>query len=415
MENEDQNPSQEELFGRPWEASEKTQEEETESESVDSEPADEEVFELSAEDVEKAGSTEDADGVDLTDWEAMASGHPELDELTSDSYSAATTEEYRGLAEDIAKAETEEWELQAVAATVPGVDSGLVGFEDVTGEEAAPEEHYEATEQAATSDMAMRIASALIIFGMFLGSLLLGGWWFTGFVALLMIVGTGEFYAAVRSKGYNPLALFGLVGVVLMAIGAQTTGAIAIAGWAAAVVVLTLLFFALTPRKHPLENAAVTLGGMAWLGLLSFAVLIEKGPDPVGMILFVVFLVAFNDMGAFFVGRGMGRRKLAPVLSPKKTIEGFVGGLVVSMGVAAILSTFPVWEEIGLTNALIIAAVIGVVSPIGDLIESMVKRSLDTKDMGSVLPGHGGILDRVDGFIMVIPVIYVLFRGLGLL
>ena len=150
-------------------------------------------------------------------------------------------------------------------------------------------------------------------------------------------------------------------------------------------------------------------------GLLSFAVLIGQGPRPIEYILFVVLVVAFNDMGAYFVGRSFGRRKLAPNLSPSKTVEGFFGGLIAALVVSSILVSFPAWDVIGLARGLVIAAVIGVVAPIGDAAESMVKRALGVKDMGSVLPGHGGILDRIDGFLFAVPAVYFLFRGFGLL
>ena len=236
------------------------------------------------------------------DYEGM-SFPQELDDYQANQYTGSTTQEYQGLAEEVSRAAEEEWEQQAVAATVPGVDSGLVGFEDVTGSRADTEEDFEATEQAATSDLAMRVASAVVIFGLFLGSLLLGGWWFAAFVILAMVVSTGEFYATVRSEETRPLALFGLLGVVFMGVGAQLTGAAAIAGWAAAFAVLTILFLTLSPRRQPLDDASVTIGGMVWVGLLSFAILIAQGSHPVAYILFVVLLVAANDTGAYFVGR----------------------------------------------------------------------------------------------------------------
>jgi phosphatidate cytidylyltransferase len=295
------------------------------------------------------------------------------------------------------------------------VDSGLVGFEDVTGARGDTEEDFEASEQAATSDLAMRIASALVIFGLFLGSLLLGGWWFAAFVILAMIVSTGEFYATARSEDGRPLALFGLLGVVFMGLGAQLTGAAAIAGWAAAFSVVTILFLTLSPRRQPLEDASVTITGMVWVGLLSFAILIAQGPHPVAYILFVVLLIAANDTGAYFVGRAFGRRKLSPLISPKKTLEGLIGGLIAGLVVASILATFPAWETIGIAKALVAGTVVGLIAPLGDAVESMVKRSLGVKDMGSVLPGHGGMLDRIDGFLFAVPAIYFLFRGFGLL
>jgi phosphatidate cytidylyltransferase len=354
--------------------------------------------------------------VDLADWDAMAAvGSGEIEDFTAEEYAAATTEEYRGLAEEVSRANEEEWQQQAVAATLPGVDSGLVGFDDVSRASVGREEDYEAHEQAASSDFAMRVGSAVVIFGMFLGSLLLGGWWFTSFVILVMVVACGEFYATVRHAGYRPLALFGLLGVVFMGAGAHMSGVVAIGGWAALFATGSVLFFTLSPRRNPMENAALTVAAMAWVGLLSFAVLIGQGPRPIEDILFVVLLVAFADMGAYFVGRSFGRRKLAPRLSPSKTVEGFFGGVIAALVVSSILVSFPAWEVIGLARGLVIAAVVGVVAPIGDAAESMVKRALGVKDMGSVLPGHGGILDRIDGFLFAVPTVYFLFRGFGLL
>jgi phosphatidate cytidylyltransferase len=120
-------------------------------------------------------------------------------------------------------------------------------------------------------------------------------------------------------------------------------------------------------------------------------------------------------MGGYFVGRSFGRRKLAVDVSPNKTVEGFFGGLIASMVVASILTTFPAWEVIGLARGLVVAAIVGVVAPVGDLIESSIKRSIGVKDMGSVLPGHGGMLDRIDSFLLAVPAVYFALRGFGLL
>lgn len=388
-------PTRERKFPRPWE-----------------EEADQaEVFGLSP----AGGPAGEPAEVDLSDFEAMTFNPRDLDEYSSRDYVEATTQEYQGLAEEVSRAAAEQWEKQAVAATLPGVDSGLIGFDDVTGARSESEEDYEATEQAATSDLAMRIASAVVIGGMFLGSLLLGGWWFTGFLVLVMVVGAGELYATLRGHGFRPLALFGLLGVAAMGVGAHLAGVTAIGYWAAWFALFTVLFLTLSPRRHPLRDSAVTIAAMAWVGLLSFAVPIASGPQPVAYILFLVFLVAANDIGAYFVGRALGRRPLAPVISPSKTVEGFFGGLVAGLVVSSFLVTFPAWEGIGLARGLVFAAVIGLVAPIGDAAESMVKRSLGVKDMGSVLPGHGGMLDRIDGFLFAVPAVYYLFRGFGLL
>ncbi|HZD23888.1 MAG TPA: phosphatidate cytidylyltransferase, partial [Acidimicrobiia bacterium] len=173
--------------------------------------------------------------------------------------------------------------------------------------------------------------------------------------------------------------------------------------------------FSLTPRRNALANTAITAVGMAWTGMLAFAVLIADGPHPVSHIFFLVLVIATSDVGAYFVGRALGRRPLAARVSPNKTVEGFIGGLAFGLIVAAVLAVFPPWEEIGIIRALVIAGVVGILAPIGDLAESMVKRNLGVKDMGSVLPGHGGMLDRVDGFLFAVPAVYILFRGFGLL
>ncbi len=413
-------------FIRPWEDDDDDAAEVVPLPGIDtSEPddsTDQDVFALAeefAEEPDESGETTsdetpESDSGEV-DWDAMVETPSGIDDFTSDHYVSAITEEYKELAEDVSRAAEEDWKMQAVAATVPGVESGLVGFEDVSGKVTDSEESYEAVEQAAASDLTMRIASGLAIFGLFLGSLVLGGWWFSAFVILIMIVAVGELYANLRTKGYRPIALFGIVGMILMGVGAHNWGAAAIGGWAGFVVLATVLFFTLTPRSSPLESVSVTALGVVWVGMLSFAILLAKGPNPVALILFVVLLIALNDIGAFFVGRAFGRRKLAPEVSPNKTVEGLLGGLIVVGVVASILVTFPPWESIGLAKGLSAAAVVGLFAPIGDLVESMVKRSIGIKDMGSVLPGHGGMLDRIDGFLFAVPAIYFLFRVFELL
>ena len=383
------------------------------------EPDDEENAEVvqlpGTEVTSEVDETDEVDDGDETHWSSVADGPSALDEFTSQEYVSATTQEYQGLAEDVSKAATEKWEMQAVAATLPGVDSGLVGFEDVGGAATDSEESYEAIEQAASSDLTMRIGSGLAIFGFFLGSLLLGGWWFSAFVTLLMVVSVGELYANLRTRGYRPFALLGIMGVVMMGVGAHNWGVSAIGGWGALAIAATVLFYSITPRSNPLENTSVTILGVAWIGLLSFAILIAAGPHPVAHIVFLALLVAFNDIGAYFVGSSFGKRKLAPSVSPNKTVEGFVGGLIAGAVASSVLISFPAWSNIGLAKGLVAAMVIGLFAPMGDLAESMVKRAIGVKDMGSVLPGHGGMLDRIDGFLFVVPAVYVLFRAFGLL
>lgn len=354
------------------------------------------------------------DDVDLGDWEKMAESPSELD-FSQESYVNATTEEYRGLAEEIARLRDSQFEHQAVAATMAGVDTGLVGFEDVTGRRGVTEEDVEAAEQARSSDLALRAASGLGLVAVLAGSLYLGGWWFTSFLTILMLVALGEFYATIRRVGFAPLALVGLLGVIAMPLLIHRSSIYALAGVAVVATVVVVLVFSLVSRRHPLENASITVFGMIWVGLLAFAVPIALSPHPVAYVLLVGLTIAMVDIGSYFIGRGFGRRPLAPVLSPAKTVEGFIGGLVAALLTVGVMSTLPAYADLGFNASIVLGIIIGLVAPVGDLAESMVKRSLAVKDMGSVLPGHGGMLDRIDSFLFAVPASFVLLYVLDLL
>ncbi|MCB9729875.1 MAG: phosphatidate cytidylyltransferase [Deltaproteobacteria bacterium] len=162
-------------------------------------------------------------------------------------------------------------------------------------------------------------------------------------------------------------------------------------------------------RPRPLETAGHRLmalyGGTAFI-LVTFGAVLSLGTSPPALMVSFA-IVWLGDTGAYFAGRALGRHKLYELISPKKTIEGAVGGLLASVlgawAMAAwIYPTLPLWK-------LITAAVVGgVVAQCGDLVESAFKRSYGVKDSGKLLPGHGGVLDRLDGFLFAAPVLAVL-------
>jgi phosphatidate cytidylyltransferase len=119
------------------------------------------------------------------------------------------------------------------------------------------------------------------------------------------------------------------------------------------------------------------------------------------------------DIGSYFVGRSFGKRKLAPVVSPNKTVEGLVGGAVVAL-VAALVVGVAI-EPFTVGRALLLALAVIVIAPFGDLAESMIKRDLGIKDMGAIVAGHGGVLDRIDAYLFVLPAAYLAFRWMGIL
>ena len=148
--------------------------------------------------------------------------------------------------------------------------------------------------------------------------------------------------------------------------------------------------------------------GFLCLCLASGGLLLSQ---PSGHIMLVALaaIIAACDSSAYFVGRRLGGPKLWPRVSPNKTISGSIGGLVAAMAVTALVASIFGIDD--LTDALILGLLIGGLSQAGDLVESAVKRQLDVKDSGSILPGHGGLLDRFDGYIFVIPAVYLYFFG----
>ena len=158
-------------------------------------------------------------------------------------------------------------------------------------------------------------------------------------------------------------------------------------------------------------NIAASLMAFVYVGFLgSFAALIlkEAGDNGIGLLLGAVIATVAFDVGSFFVGRASGKTPLAPGLSPNKTFEGLVGGVITCVLVSLVLvgRIYP-WNT---GKAFWLGVVVAVVAPLGDLCESMIKRDLGVKDMGKLLPGHGGVLDRIDALLFVIPATYYLAR-----
>ena len=328
--------------------------------------------------------------------------------LTGEGVFESRTTQHQALAEEVMEAEAKVHRQQAVAAAIPGVESGMLGFEDVNGRTGMATEDIEAAEQAHSSDLVTRIVSAMVMVGVVIVALYLGGAWLTGLVLVTMALGLVEFYMAIRSVGYRPMALLGLIGALGAGVGAHMSGPGSMGGVLVGAVALVLLFYAVTSRRLALENATLTLLGMIWISLLSYAVVIGGAEDGVALLVWVLLLNSVFDTAAFVVGRGLGNRPLSPSLSAKKTLEGLLGGVVATFAIAAIFSTLPTFSVLTLYEALYLAAVVSVLAPLGDGMESAVKRSIGLKDMSSLLPGHGGILDRIDGLLLVLPGAYYL-------
>jgi len=237
--------------------------------------------------------------------------------------------------------------------------------------------------------------------------------------AIVVTLAAAECYAALRRAGRRPATFLGLVGTVAVMVAAYAKGVAALPLVLVLVVVAALLWYLVgADRGSAVEGVASTVFAFAWIGLLgSFsALMLAPSQYPqrhgVAFLLGAVVATVGADVGALAAGSWLGRHPLAPRVSPHKTWEGLVGGAVLAVGLSAgVTGMVHPWTP---GRAAVLGIVAAVVAPLGDLCESMVKRDLGLKDMGSMLPGHGGVLDRVDALLFVLPATYYLVRVLNL-
>ncbi len=264
------------------------------------------------------------------------------------------------------------------------------------------------------ANLARRVATALVALPALLAAFFLGPAWLTvAIVALALAVGFHEFSGLLRARGIRPMPRVGFL------LGAALFLDVVFPGWLpvpfAPLGALLLLTFTLS-RGADFESvsaAAATLLGAVYLGALGGTIAALRVLPPVGegawRLVLLLGIQVFSDSFAFFVGHAIGRRRLAPGVSPGKSVEGAIGGLVGGvLGALAVchlgLPTLPDLHAAGL--GLVVAAM-GIV---GDLDESLLKRWAGVKDSGTLFPGHGGMLDRLDSLLFGAPVLYYYFQ-----
>lgn len=236
-------------------------------------------------------------------------------------------------------------------------------------------------------------------------------------VAVVIVLAAAELFGALQRAGYQPATLLGLVASGALVLGAYWKGEAALPLILGLTVLFTLLWYLIgVTRSSPTMNAGVTVLAVLQVGLLgSFGALILQLPNGRGVLFGVILATAANDVGALLVGQQVGRAPVAPEVSPNKTVEGVVGGAIASIVLTTLIlgMVFEVkpWDT---GSAALLAILVAVAAPLGDLCESMLKRDLGIKDMGSVLPGHGGFLDRFDGLLFALPVAFYLCRWLNI-
>lgn len=260
------------------------------------------------------------------------------------------------------------------------------------------------------SDLSTRVVTGVIAAGVLLVATAIGS---TALVLLVLAAVTmagAEMFQALRTRGYQPATLLGLVACGSMVLAAYNYGLVAFPLVLTLLVIFSFLWYlAGVVHAKPTMNIAVTLFAFVYVGFLgSFASLFlaVPGERAVGLLIGAVICTAAHDIGAYLVGKYWGKTPLAPELSPNKTFEGLVGGVLASVFIALlIVSRIHPWDA---GKAFWLGVVVAIAAPLGDLCESMIKRDLGVKDMGKLLPGHGGVLDRIDALLFVIPAVYYL-------
>jgi phosphatidate cytidylyltransferase len=263
-------------------------------------------------------------------------------------------------------------------------------------------------------DMPMAFLTGLVLVAAVLVAFVIGPGAFAVVAGIAVLFAQGEFYFALQKRHYQPATALGLVA------GAMVLGAGYYRGEGAmlAMVVLgtfvTFLWYMTVPvqhRRNVVSNIALTVLGIVYIPLLAaYAFALLRFVDGRGLVLSILGLTIAYDVAAFGVGYFWGSRPLAPNVSPKKSWEGAIGAtlVVIALAVGIVASYVDALDTVG--SAVGLAVVIAVFAPLGDLAESVLKRDLGLKDFGSVLPGHGGVLDRIDAMLFVAPAAFLFLR-----
>lgn len=250
-----------------------------------------------------------------------------------------------------------------------------------------------------------RFISALVWAPLLLGLSYLGGVYIAVLVSILIILALFEFFNIVKHLGikvwHTLIITFTFIWLLNMFIGHKE--------WMMPILICWLIIiFGRLAMQYPevnFEEASYNLLAMIYpVAFFSYLYLLRQLPLGVVWTFFTFFLVWSTDTFAYLIGKGFGHNPLAPKVSPNKTVEGSVGGLLGCLIVGLI---FRFWmAEVSFLHTIILSLIVGIVGQIGDLFESSLKRNAGIKDSGSLIPGHGGILDRSDSLIFVLPIIY---------
>jgi len=284
--------------------------------------------------------------------------------------------------------------------------------------------------QGGLSNLAQRILFALVAIPVVLGAVWFGDWAIASVLAIASALASWEFYRIAERIGTRPMAPagIGIAALLPLAVHAKYLGlpvdrlVSPAAGTVLVVGLFSAAIFARGVSGRPLESVSLTVFGILYTGaMLSFGYVLRYHPyaidRPAGTALLVLALalVWISDTAAYVVGRTMGKRKLSPSVSPGKTVAGAVGALITSAVASWALVRYMLvpYAQLGLRplHALLFGIAVSTAVQLGDLAESLIKRQAGVKDSSQIIPGHGGVLDRIDGMLFALPVAYWLLSA----
>jgi len=231
---------------------------------------------------------------------------------------------------------------------------------------------------------------------------------FDATIFLIALLALYEFLILGRKKGFQlPVALCLLVAAVILAAFVLEQVSVEMGVFIALLLIPASYVFTKGNLDEALPSSAIAVMATLYVGMLGGSLIRLRGDFPVGpkLIFFLLLVVWLGDAGAYYTGKSLGKHKLSPRISPKKTVEGLIGGITTSV-ITAIVIHFTFFKEFPLVHAIIAGTILSFCGVIGDLAESMWKRSADVKDSGTLIPGHGGFLDRFDSIFFTAPILY---------
>jgi phosphatidate cytidylyltransferase len=264
-------------------------------------------------------------------------------------------------------------------------------------------------------NLPVAIITALLLAGVLITTLVLSRPVFVAFLLGIVTLALLELLAVLRARATRPARPVVLAMGALLVVGAYLEGPAALS-FGLLVTILASFGWYLVDRGRTevTRNVAATVFAVVYVPFMAahLSLVVGRADHYVGAIMGYAALVVIYDTAAYATGATLGRRPIAPQVSPNKSWEGAIGASVACLAAGAFL--LPLWEPWTLASGLVLAGATCVVAPLGDLSESMLKRDLAVKDMGSILPGHGGVLDRIDALLFMAPVLYYVLAAFDL-